>query len=64
MFKVFMGCMVAILLVVVGGGIVGYNLYVKPAVSFVGDATRFVIEFESHNEGIRSAQAYVPPAGT
>lgn len=64
MFKVFMGCLAAILLVVVGGGIVGYNLYVKPAVSFVGDATRFVIEFESYNEGIRSAQAYVPPAGT
>jgi hypothetical protein len=64
MFKVLMACMVAILLVVVGGGIVGYNLYVKPAVSFVGDATRFVIEFESYNEGIRSAQAYVPPAGT
>jgi hypothetical protein len=63
-FKVLMGCMVAILLVVVGGGIVGYNLYVKPAVSFVGDATRFVIEFESYNEGIRRAQAYVPPAGT
>lgn len=64
MFKVFMGCLVAILLVVIGGGIVGYNLYVKPAMSFVGDATRFVIEFESYNEGIRSAQAYVPPAGT
>lgn len=59
--KILLGCLIVLALVVVGGGIAGYFLVLKPAYQFASDVGSFATEFAELNEQIEREPLYQPP---
>ncbi len=60
--KFLLGCLVALVVVAVGGGTAGYFLLVKPAYQFVSDVGNFTNEFTELNEEVPRDPEFRPPS--
>ncbi|MGY6586825.1 MAG: hypothetical protein ACXIUB_00910 [Wenzhouxiangella sp.] len=60
--KFLVGCLVMVLLLVVGGGTAGYFFVIKPAYDFAMDAGSFATEFQTLNERVEQDRSFRPPA--
>ena len=61
--KVIVGCLVFVVLIVVGGGTAGYFLVIKPAYDFASEMGSFASEFQTLNEQVPQERDFRPPAG-
>jgi hypothetical protein len=64
MNKYLGGCLIALAILVVGGGAVGYFVFIKPAGEFVSRMMEYGKEFEALNEGIANQDDYDASAET
>jgi len=60
MGKVLGGCLIVLTVLVVGGGAVGYYMFVKPYTELAGAAVRYVQEYEQLNAAIENRDPYRP----
>lgn len=60
--KVLVGCLVFAVLIIGGGGAVGYFVFIKPFTDMAGDAVRFAQEYQELNEQLQQTEPYSPPA--
>lgn len=62
MGKFLGGCLIAVLVLVVGGGAVGYYVFVKPYTDMAGEAVAFAQELDALDESVAARGPYDPPA--
>lgn len=60
MGKVLGGCLIVLTFLVVGGGAVGYFMFVKPYTEMAGTAVRYVEEYEQLDAAIENRDPYRP----
>lgn len=58
--KVLVGCLVFVVLILVGGGIVGYQ-WIKPWFDMATGAAELASEYQEHNERLEHTDSYNPP---
>lgn len=63
MGKFLVGCLVVVLVLLVGGGTAGYFFIIKPGVEFASDFARMGEEFQELNESIVNTGEYAPSPG-
>lgn len=56
------GCLVVVAVLVVGGGTIGYFMFIKPAWEMASDVGTFVQEYAELNEQIETTERFQPPA--
>lgn len=64
MGKFLVGCLVVVLVLLIGGGTAGYFFIIKPGIEYARDYAGMAEEFQELNESIVNSEDYAPPAGT